>query len=407
MSTDLDFIPDASGTSRWRGYVLKVLLTPADVIDRIRDNTDPEGVAVPDAKKPFHGTVSADEFRIRSKQLDRPKGPSPLVAGRVCPCADGAEIHFAINGPAGFLGALLVVGAVWGFVAGIAVAYCVTGDAESGLGYFLFSGLFAVGALALVLASGENRERIKIEFVTLFEAEAYCRPLRARTLPHTRSEVVNAMLRKLGPARAQLLRTIRTGALVCVLCPGLPLLGGFFYAWPALRRLDAQLEELRALKAADVEAVFIYRDAHGGAPLATVTDGARLHELFGAFGQIDRSARFRPSDYTASFHVVFRYRDGRSENWELRLKGTLDDGLYLNRPAGEERSSFRLSSSYYRVPRLRSWLETVEARKARETGRSSPGIPTNTVSRAPGSLYGRPSRQEPHEEYGTDRGADG
>jgi hypothetical protein len=343
--------------------VLKVLLTPVEVIERIRDNTDTEAIAVPDPKKPFYGSVSASEFRIRSKQLDRPKSPSPLIAGRVCPCADGTEIHFALDGPVGFLGGILVVGAIWGFIAGIAVAYCVAADAESGLGYFLFSGLFAVGALAIALAAGENRERIKIEFVTLFETEAFRRPLRERIVPPTRSEVVGAMLTKRGPSRSQLRRTIRTGVLLCVLSPGVPLLGGFFYAWPALRQLHAELEGLRALRAADVEAVVIYRDAHGEVPLATVTDEARLQELFGESGRIERAAKFRASDYTTRFRAVFRYRDGRSQNWEFRLGGTADDGLYVNRPAGEELSSFRLSSSHYRVPRLRSWLEKVTGGK--------------------------------------------
>jgi hypothetical protein len=298
MSTDLDPLQDSSDPSPGRGYVLKVLLTPADVIDRIRDNTDAEAVAVPDPKKPFYGSVSASEFRIRSKELDRPKSPSPLIAGRICPCTDGTEIHFAINSPVGSLGGLLVVGAIWGFIAGIAIAYCAASDAESGRGYFLFSGLFAVGALALVLAAGENREQIKIEFVTLFETEAFRRPLRERIVPPTRSEVVGAMLRKLGPSRPHLLRTIRTGVLLCVLSPGLPLLGGFIYAWPALRQLHAELEALRALKAADVEAVVIYRDAHREDPLVAVVDEARLQELFGEFGRIERAAKCRPSDYT-------------------------------------------------------------------------------------------------------------
>lgn len=365
MSTDLVSSHDPSDPSPGRGYVLKVILTPADVIDRVRDNTDPEAVAVPDPTKPFYGCVSASEFRIWSKQLDHRKLPSPRIVGRVRPCADGSEIHFATSGPAGALGGVLIVGAIWGFIAGIAGAYYVTADVESGLGYLLFSGLFAVGALALALAAGENRERIKIEFVTLFEAEAFRRPLpdRERTFPPTRSEVVSTMLRTLGPSRSQLLRTIRTGLLVCLLSPGVPLLGGFFSARPALRQLHAELEELRALRAAEVEAVVIYRDAHGGVPLATVTDEARLRELFGEFDRIERSARFRDSDYATTVRAVFRYRDGRSQNWEFRLKGTADDGLYVNRPAGEELSAFRLSGSYYRVPRSRNWLEKLTGGK--------------------------------------------
>jgi hypothetical protein len=342
-------------------YILKVILTPTEVIERIRDNTDSEPLpAAPDPKKPFYGHVSDSEFCVQSKQLDQPKSPSPWLVGRVSPCADGCEILFAPRDLAHSLG-ILAVGTIWAFIAGIAVAYCVTSDTESGTGYFLFSGIFGVGALALRLAACENREQIKIEFVTLFENEAFRRPLRdrERIFPPTRSEVVSAMLRKLGPSRSQLLRTIRTGLLTSLFTPGIPFLGGFFYAWPALRQLHAELEALHALKATDVEAVVIYRDAHAEVPLTTVTDEARLQELFGKFDRIERAAKCRPSDYTTSFRAVFRYRDGSSQNWEIRLKGTSDDGLYMNRPVGEELSSFRLSGSYYRVPQLRNCLENV------------------------------------------------
>lgn len=141
------------------------------------------------------------------------------------------------------------------------------------------------------------------------------------------------MLRKSEPSRAQLLRTVRAGALLCLLSPGVPFLGGFVYAWPGLRQLQAEREALRTLTPADVEAVVVYRDAGDASPLATVTDEAELRELFGAFGRIEDAARPRPSAYAATLRVLIRYRDGRSQQWEFRLKGTADDGLHLNRPA--------------------------------------------------------------------------
>jgi hypothetical protein len=154
----------------------------------------------------------------------------------------------------------------------------------------------------------------------------------------------------------------------------MPFLGGLLYSLPPLLQLDAELEALRALKPADVESIAIYRDELTRKPLVTVTEEAHLQELFGKFDRIERAAKYRSSDYTGRFYAVIRYRNGSSQNWELRVKEETDEDLYVNRPAGEELSSFRLSSSYYRVPRLRRWLEKVTDRKHRSSSvRPQPG----------------------------------
>jgi hypothetical protein len=374
-----DFKSSQSGhpwdASREGAYILKVVLTPAEVIDRLKANIDAEGSASAlDPKKPFYGRVSTSKFRVQSKQLDRPKWRSPLLSGRLSLCADGCEIFFTIRGPAGFPVGVLVLGALWGFIVGIAVACCLTSDPQSGAGYLVFSGLFALGALALWLAGRASQEQLKIEFVTLFEKEAFRKrlPHRKRSFPPDRSEVVSTMLRKPKPSRPQLLHRIRTCFLVSFLALGIPFLAGLLYAWPPLLQLGAELETLRALQAADLEAIAIYPDEHAKEPLVTVTDEAHLHELCGKFDRIERAARVRSSRYTQSFYAVFRYRNGTSQNWEIRVKKE-DNHLYLNRPAGEELSSFRLSSSYYQVPQSRSWLEKVTDSKRPSAARHPSG----------------------------------
>lgn len=365
MNSDLTPAPHERPTEHTfpcGAHTLKVILKPAEVLARISGNTDPPGPSAPDPKKPFFGHVTGDEFRIRSKRLDRPRSPSPLLVGRVCPCADGCELIFGTKDSARILGGEIILAALWGYVAGAAISFFVAADPESGRGYLLFSGIFVVGALALWLSGQEDREKFTVELVALFEAEAFRRELPRLKRPRRLSrleEVTSTMLSPFKPPLAQRRRALRTRFVIGSLVVGVPLLVSFLHGWSALRRFNAEFEALRSLQADDLETVAIYRDRNDERPLVVVADPAQLRELCDPFGRAVRW--FRGSDYSTRFFVVIRYRDGTCQNWEVGLKGASDDGLYMSHPAGEELSSFRLSSDYYRVPQLRGWLENVTA----------------------------------------------